>query len=457
MSELSPHAAADLTAAQLGQAYRSGATDPVAVTEACLSRIEAAADASVFITVTAARARKEAAASQKRWKSGAPLSPLDGVPVAWKDLFDMEGVVTTAGSALLMNADPAEADAPVVSNLAASGMVSLGKVNLTEFAFSGIGLNPHFGTCANPYDDKVARVPGGSSSGSAVAVAAGLSPVAIGSDTGGSVRIPAAFNGLVGYKSSFGRISKDGVYPLSETFDTVGPLCRSVEDAILVDGALRRERSRILPADISSIRFIVCESVVLDGLDEWVAKAMDEAIGRIEAAGGQVERRPIPEVETAFRTTGQHGTLVAAEAYYIHRERVDGPDVQMMDGRVVARILLGKSMSAHDVVSIHAARNRAMASLPGTLGGAFVLSPTVPHIAPEIEPLDADPEVFSAWNLKTLRNTAIGNFLDMPGVAIPIPGAWPMPVSLQVAGPRGSDPALLSTAWAVEAALSLER
>ncbi|GAB5375137.1 MAG: amidase [Acuticoccus sp.] len=450
MTDLSPDAAADLSVAALARAYLTGAADPVAVTETFLSRIAAASDAAVYLDVTAERARREAEAARARYKAGRPASPVDGVPVAWKDLFDMKGSVTTAASALLRHAPPAEADAPVVALLAGAGMVALGKTNLSEFAFSGLGLNPHFGTCANPYDSETPRAPGGSSSGSAVAVAAGLAPVAIGSDTGGSVRVPAAFNGLVGAKSSEGRIDKTGAFPLSDTLDTVGPLCRTVEDAVLLDAALRGAAPTVTRGTLAGRRLTVCESVFLDDCEPAVIDAFEAAVKRLEAAGARVETARLAEISEAARLIADHGAIVAAEAYFVHKERVDGPEVEEMDGRVVARILRGKAMSAYDILTLQTARRRLMASLRQTLDGAFILCPTVPHVAPPIAPLDADPEFFNTVNLKTLRNTMIGNMLDLPGVALPAASPSPMPVSLLVSATGGDDERLLSAAWAME-------
>ncbi len=450
MPELTPEAAANLSVAALAEAYRKGEADPVAVTEVCLSRIEEASGASVFLAVTADRARAEAKAASARYAEGRPASPVDGVPVAWKDLFDMKGEVTTAGSALLRHAPPAEADAPVVERLAEAGMVAVGKTNLTEFAFSALGLNPHYGTCANPWDSETPRCPGGSSSGSAVAVAAGLVPVAIGSDTGGSVRIPAAFNGLVGSKSSEGRISTVGAFPLSYTLDTVGPLCRTVEDAVLMDAALRGTLPTITRGDISALRFVVAEGLPLETCEDAVLEAFEAAVERLAKAGATIERHEFAELSEASQMLATHGTIANAEAYHFHKERVDGPDVEEIDGRVAARILRGKTMSADDLITLQRGRRRLAASLAATLDGALLLYPTVAHIAPEIAPVDADPAFFNEVNMRSLRNTMIGNFLNLPGVALPAASPSPMPVSLLVSGMADADDAVLSAAWAIE-------
>ena len=216
--------------AEIGRRIAAGGLDPVEVAEYFLDCIERDRANPSFLVVTRDRALREAEASRKRYGEGRLAGPLDGVPIAWKDLVDMAGERTTAGSALYANSAPKPSDSPIVSRLAAAGMVALGKTNLSEFAFSAIGLNPHFGTPRNPRDPSTPRIAGGSSSGSAVAVAAGLAPCAIGSDTGGSIRAPASFCGIVGFKTSEGRIDKSGVFPLSRTLDTIGPLARTVED-----------------------------------------------------------------------------------------------------------------------------------------------------------------------------------------------------------------------------------
>ena len=230
---------ASRTAAGTALAYRSGEASPVDVTECLLDRIVKAKGDNIFITVMADRAREEARKADARYRRSEPLSPVDGVPIGWKDIFDVAGAPTTAGSKLLSGGPVKTADLSCVANAAAAGMISMGKLNMTELAYSGVGLNPHFGTPLNPNDRKTPRSPGGSSSGCGAAVAARLVPCAVGSDTGGSVRIPAAFNGVVGYKTSMGRIDATGLVPLARSYDTIGPLARSVEDCILLDMVMR--------------------------------------------------------------------------------------------------------------------------------------------------------------------------------------------------------------------------
>ena len=444
------------TAAGLGRLIASGAADPVEVVEHFLAEAEGAKKRNVYLCVTAERARREAEASRKRHREGRALGPLDGVPLSWKDLFDVAGSPTTAGSALRRDSGPVQRDAPVVANLAAAGMVCLGKVSLTEFAYSGLGLNPHYGTPANPHDTAIARAPGGSSSGSAVSVADGSSPCSIGSDTGGSVRIPAAFNGLVGYKTSEGRIDKASVFPLSDTLDTVGPLTRSVEDAVLLDMAMRAAVvSGVRRADLSTLRLVVPESVVFDGIEEAVARNFEDCIDRLKAAGASVERQPFPLFEEVQTVTAEHGSLTAAEAYFVHRERVDGDDGGKIDRRVVARILGGKRMSSHDLISILRRRDSLIAAFGRELDGALLAMPTTPHTAPEVAPLEADDAYFHEINLKTLRNTMLGNFLATCGLALPSGrDAGGLPTSILFSAPGGQDERLLSYGLAIESALS---
>ncbi len=444
-----------MSAAAVGRLLLGGETDAVEVAEFFLDRIEQERANPVFIAVTAARARTEAEASVKRHKAGRPLGPLDGVPIAWKDLFDMAGRRTTAGSALLRDSAPKERDAPCVAHVAAAGMVALGKVNLTEFAFSGLGLNPHFGTPTNPHDRVTARVPGGSSSGSGVAVALGLAPCAIGSDTGGSVRIPAAYNGVVGFKTSELRIDKRDVFPLADSYDTVGPLARSVEDCVLLDLALRGAvTSEVRAADLTSLRILVPETVALDDLEDAVGANFEAALAKVSAAGAKIDRRPLPLLGEVQEVTARHGSLTAAEAYDVHQLRVEGSEVERIDRRVVARIMGGKAMSALDILRISAARKRLAAALARELDGALLAMPSIPHTAPEIAPLEADDELFHQVNLKTLRNTMIGNFLSVCGLTIPSgTNAGGLPTGIMFSAPGGDDERLLSDGLAIERAL----
>ena len=402
--------------------------------------------------MTAERARREASAARARLRSGLALSALDGVPMAWKDLFDVEGRVTTAGSIVLKGNAPADRDAHLLRAAVSAGIVTLGLVNMTEFAYSGIGLNPHYGTPRNPRDPEVARSPGGSSSGSAVLVAAGLSPLAIGTDTGGSVRVPASFNGVVGYKSSTGHYPMDGVFPLSRTLDTLGPLAHTVEDCVLVDAALR---GALVPearrGPVEGVRICVPETLVLEGCEPAVLANFEAAIERLAKAGARIERRPLPQLAAIPDLIAKHGHLLGAEAMHLHKDRVLGPDAARMDRRVVRRIRLAEKMTAVDLVEVQQTRARLIAETEAAIGDAILAFPTTPNVAMPIAPLEADDDLFFRENAKTLRNTMVGNFLDWCGVAIPSGvDKDGMPTSLLLSATHGRDTAVLSAALAAE-------
>jgi aspartyl-tRNA(Asn)/glutamyl-tRNA(Gln) amidotransferase subunit A len=440
------------TAAELGADLRAGRRDPLDLLEETLEKVAAYPDKAVFTEMTAARARREAAAARGRLRSGFALSPLDGVPLAWKDLFDVEGRTTTAGSRVLASNPPATQDAALLQAAGRAGMVTLGLVNMSEFAFSGLGLNPHFGTPRNPCDPEVARAPGGSSSGSAVAVAAGLVSAAIGTDTGGSVRVPASFNGLVGYKSSTGRYPMEGVFPLSRTLDTLGPLAHTVEDCALIDAALRGEiapKARRLPA--SDLRLVVPTNVVFDGAEPAVVANFEAALSRLAAAGARVERRPLKALDGVLEALARNGALVNAEALHVHRQRVAGPQADDIDRRVVKRIRLAETMLAVDLVDLLFARGQLIAQAGAEIGDAYVAYPTTAHVAPPLAPLEADDDLFAATNMKTLRNTMLGNFLDWCGVALPSGRDGDgMPTSFLLSATHGGDEAVLSAALTAE-------
>ncbi len=441
------------TALQLAAELHSGRSNASTLTEAALAAIKAYEDQDIFIRVTEERARKEAAAAAARLSGGHPASLLDGVPLAWKDLFDMAGEVTTAGSKILQSAAPAAEDATVVQRLRDAGMVSLGKVNMTEFAYSGLGLNPHYGTPANPCANDVVRIPGGSSSGSGAVVAAGLAPVSIGSDTGGSVRIPAAFNGLVGYKSSHGRYPMAGVYPLSSSLDTLGVLCHSVMDAALVDAAMT---GALAPSfkrrSAEGLHLIVPNNVVFDRAETDVVAAFEATLQRLADFGVTSERRRIPQIDAFFELNKQRGTLIAAEAYALHAEHLAGPEIANYDQRIVQRLLLGKAMSAADLIAVRDTRARLIAEFNAELGPDCMLAyPTVAHVAPPLEPLLADDEHYVDTNLLTLRNTMIGNFLNVCGVTMPCGrDRNGMPIGFLLTAAHGQDEAVLAAALALE-------
>ena len=439
--------------AQLSVLLQSGALDPRDLARETIDAIRSHGDQSVFLQVTEERAMAEADAAAGRLRDGRSRGALDGIPIAWKDLFDMKGMATPAGSVVLADAEPAAEDAAVVAHLARAGMVSVGRVNMSEFAFSGLGINPHYGTPANPRSADGHRLPGGSSSGSAVAVAAGLVPVAMGTDTGGSIRIPAAFNGIVGYKGTRGRHAMEGVFPLASSLDSLGPLCRTVEDAVLIDAAMRGlSRGDVAARPFSGQEVIVPETVVFDGIEDGVAAAFETALKRLEKAGARIRRQPFPVFAEIFALMAEHGPLVTAEAYALHEHRLKGGAAARMDHRVVARCLLGERTSMPAYIAILAARARMIARVETEVGDRAILAyPTVPHVAPPVEPLVKDDDAFLAMNGKTLRNTLVGNFLDWCGVSLPAgTGAAGMPAGLLLSGLPNRDEQVLSLALTAE-------
>lgn len=442
---------ADATA--LTEAYAAGIVDPVQVFEAAMDR--ACTVETAFICLTPARGRREAEAASARWKAGAPLSALDGVPIAWKDLFDLQGTVTTAGAALRRHMPAADHDAVVASRLAQAGMVCIGKTNLSEFAYSGLGLNPHFGTPVNPALPGSPRAPGGSSAGSAIAVAAGVVPIAMGTDTAGSIRIPAAFNGLVGYRSSRKRLPMDGVFGLARSLDALGPLTRSVRDAVLIDQQLTGAQP-LLAAESASLHLRVDPATLDDPrVQPAVRDNLERCLRRLEQAGVRIDRRPLGAWQATLEGIAEHGWLGAAEAFARHEQLLDSPAALQLDPRVRQRLETARSLPASRQLALYDLRVRLQARLRQELDGALLVTPTVAHVAPLLAPLEQDEALFAAWNLATLRLTMAGSLLDMPGVALPSGvDAQGLPTSLLLAGPSGEDLALLRAALAIEALLA---
>jgi len=443
---------ARLSARQLGADLACGKIDPVALAEETFALIAADDDQAVFIDLLRPRAMAEAEAARIRLRAGLGASPLDGVPIAWKDLFDVKGNVTKAGSVVLGSRAPAQNDADLVAAAATRGLVSVGTLNMTEFAYSGIGLNPHYGTPRNPHGRGEARAPGGSSSGSGVAVARNLVTLAIGTDTGGSVRIPASFNGVVGYKSSTGHYPMGGVYPLSQTFDTLGPLAGDVPDIVLIDAVLRRANpGAIGTATLAGLRLIVPETLLLDHCQDAVRANFEATLDLLGKAGAQIRRVRVPALAEIPQLIAARGHAQAAEALAVHWDRVHGADAARMDARVVRRLLTAEKMSAVDLIVFHRERARLIAETNDLFCESFVVCPTTPHVAMPIAPLEADQDLFFERNALTLRNTMVGNFLDWCGVSLPNGTDQDgMPTGFLISASHGRDAALLSAALALE-------
>nr|WP_298412613.1 amidase family protein [uncultured Halomonas sp.] len=444
---------APVSAVEMATRLESGSLCPVALVEDTFARIRSS-DPAIFTELLEERALGEANASKQRRTEGNPLSPWDGIPVAWKDLFDIEGRVTTAGSVVLRSNAPASRDADVVAHAARAGLVSVGCLNMTEFAYSGLGLNPHFGTPRNPHGAGPARIPGGSSSGCGVAVARGLVPLAIGSDTGGSVRIPASLTGVVGYKGSSTAFPKGGVFPLSATLDTFGPLAADVKSCI---GAAEILNGRAVaipkPTPLETLKFLIPANVVFDGAQDAVVRNFEVCVRALEMAGATVKRGVLTELDE-ISALAEHGYLVGPEALDLHWDLVHSEDAARMDPRILDRILDAGDMSARDLIVLQKARRRLIQKNRQTLGDQIVLFPTTPITAPETEPLEQDDALYLRTNKLMLRNTSLGNFLDWCGVALPSgTDENQMPTSLLISMPGGRESDLLAAALSVENAL----
>ena len=443
------------TIASLGADLQAGRTTSVALTTAALARASdpGGEGARVFTVLQPERAMAQARASDTLRGAGIVRSPLEGLPVSVKDLFDLQGLPTTAGSVLLRHAPPAERNATIVERLLAAGAVIVGRTNMTEFAFSGLGLNPHYGTPANPWDRTTGRIPGGSSSGAAISVTDGMAVAAIGTDTGGSVRIPSALCGLTGFKPTARRVPQDGTLPLSTMLDSIGPLAASVACCAALDAVMAGEPLPALrAASLADLRLAVPEDVMLDEMDADVARAFDAACQRLSAAGARIRRIAMPE----FRELPglfAHGTLPAAESWTWHRAYIE-TRADEYDPRVVSRMRLGGKMSAADLLTLMAARQRWIAAVQARLTDVDALiMPTVPQVAPAIAPLQADDAAYMRANGLMLRNPSIINFLDGCALSLPCHAPGTAPVGLMLAAAGGQDARLLSLGLAVEQAL----
>lgn len=447
------------TIADCAAALRDGRTTSLALVEAALGRIDdpAGEGGRTFLRVHAEQARAAARASDTLRAAGLARSALDGVPVSVKDLFDVAGETTLAGSVVLEGAPAARADAEVVRRLRAAGAVIVGRTNMTEFAYSGLGLNPHYGTPLNPWERASGRIPGGSSSGAAVSVADGMAIAGIGSDTGGSIRIPAALCGLAGFKPTARRVSVRGVLPLSAHLDSIGPIAPSVACCVLVDAVLAGGPEEIpAVAELRGLRLAVPTTVVLDDLDVPVATAFRQALSSLSAAGALVREVALPAF-SRLAAINAKGGLTAAEAWACHRELI-ARSPERYDPRVVSRILRGRDMSAADLLDVLQARTAWIAEVEDAIAGYdALLMPTVPLVAPKVADLLASDEAYFRANGLMLRNPTLINFLDGCALSIPCHEPGDAPVGLMVAGAALADRRVLSIGRAVEARLQTAR
>ncbi|MEY2622442.1 MAG: hypothetical protein RIT26_2262 [Pseudomonadota bacterium] len=397
-------------------------------------------------------ARRAAQHSDEGHAAGLPAGVLSGAMVTIKDLYDVQGEVTLGGTVAMASQAPASQDAPAVARLRAAGAVVWGKTNMTELAFSGIGINPHYGTPINPADCQVPRIPGGSSSGAAVSVALGLAQAALGSDTGGSIRIPAAWCGVVGFKSSKYRVPTEGALSLSHSLDTVCAMTRDVTDARLVDGVLSGQCLPRRPRSLRSLRLAVPQNLVLDGMDATVARAYARALQRLAQGGAELVEVHWPEWGEIADIHAPAG-FSAIECWATHRhvlaERMD-----QLDPRVAGRLRLGVDVSAADYLRMTQRRAQWIARVQARMVGFDAwLAPTVPVVAPELAPLLADDEAFMVANRLSLRNTFVGNFMDGCAISLPMHTEGELPSGLMLTALGGEDAALLDAAEAVAAVL----
>ncbi len=436
----------------------SGRTTSRALLEDCLARIAdpAGEGSRTFIAVAADAARAQADAADALRRYGRAAGPYAGIPVSVKDLFDVAGEVTASGSVVLADAPPASAHAPVIARMIAAGFVPVGRTNQTEFAFSGLGINPHHGTPASPWDRATRRIPGGSSSGAAVSVADGMAFAALGTDTGGSCRVPAALCGIVGYKPTARRVPITGVLPLSFSLDSVGPLANSVTCCAIVDAVLAGERpSPPRARPLAGVRLALPDRIVTDGMDTPTAAAFDRALATLSAAGASVERVHFPDLDRIGAATAR-ASIAACEAYAWHRKLL-ARGADRYDPRVRSRIEGGAAANAADYLDAMADRAAiGSAMTEATAPYDALVMPTVPTVPAAIAPLVADDGAYSRTNALMLRNTALGNFLDRCAISLPCHRADEPPAGLMLVGPAMGDAALFALAAGVEAALASE-
>jgi aspartyl-tRNA(Asn)/glutamyl-tRNA(Gln) amidotransferase subunit A len=439
------------TLAALAEDLASGRSSARQLVDQCLVRIADASGegARTFVHVDAEAAIEAAEAMDRLREVKAAPSAYAGIPVSIKDLFDIRGQVTRAGSRALDDSPPAEADAPVVARLRRAGFIVIGRTNMTEFAYSGIGINPHYGTPKGAWQRSVGHVPGGSSSGAAVSVVDGMAHGALGTDTGGSCRIPAAFNGIVGFKPTQRRVPLDGGVPLSFSLDSFGPIARTVRCCAVLDAVLADEPVIPLqPRAIRGMRLAVPTTTVLDELDDAVARTFDRALETLSRQGALIERIAVPEFLDAAQMNAKGG-FSAAESYAWHRYLIASKG-DIYDPRVASRIMRGESQSAADYVDLLGARRSLIARIAVRLApyDAMIL-PTTANTPPRIADL-ADDKAFTHANLLALRNCSLINVIDGCAISMPAHREGEVPVGLMLAATGGADRRIFELAAGME-------
>jgi len=442
------------TVAQTARDLTAGTTSRSLVEE-CLARIDdpAGEGKRVFLKVHREQALLAADYVDARRRQGVPLPRFAGIPFSAKDLFDIAGDVTTAGSVALRDAPPASRDAPVIARLRAAGLIPIGRTNMTEFAFSGIGINPHYDTPRNPYDRRTGRMPGGSSSGAAVSVADGMAPGALGTDTGGSCRIPAAVCGVVGYKPTAKRIPTEGVLPLSFTLDSVGPLAATVACCATYDAIMAGEEpDDVVPFRLDGLRLGAPQTMVLDDMDSTVAGTYAAALSALGKAGARIVDIPLTELNEIVNLN-RRGGFASAEAYAWHQHLIEQKG-KLYDPRVLVRMMRGKDQTAAHFIELMQGRAdliRRVAAISSRFDA--LVMPAVPIVAPPLATF-ADEDAYRTINVLVLRNTGIANVLDRCAISIPCHRRGDAPVGLMLMGEHGADRRLFAIAAAVEAVIS---
>lgn len=439
---------------ETARALAQGTVTSARLVEEVLERASdpAGEGARVFTRVYRESARVQAAASDHLRAVGIVASPLAGIPISIKDLFDVAGETTMAGSVVLKGEAPAARDAAIVRRLRAAGAVIVGKTNMTEFAYSGVGLNPHYGTPRNGWDRKAGRIPGGSSSGAAISVTDAMAVAAIGTDTGGSVRIPAALNGLTGFKPTQRRVPRDGAFPLSTSLDSIGPLANSLACCAIVDAVIAGEEPAApAPIPLRGLRFALPKDYVVDDLEPAVARCFESALRRLSDAGAHIVDLPFAALRE-LPSINAKGGFSAAESYARLRGFVANESARI-DPRVLARIVRGAEISGPDYVDLLAARAALIARADeATAAFDAVVMPTVGLTAPAIAALAADDE-YARINLATLRNPSVVNFLDRCALTLPCHEPGDAPVGFGLMGEHLGDRRLISIGLACETAL----
>jgi len=407
--------------------------------------------AKVFIDVFAESARREAEAADARMAAQRPLGPLDGRIVSIKALFDVAGQVTHAGSAALKSMPPAGSDAAVVKRLRDAGAIVIGKTQMTEFAFSALGTNPHDGVPGNPRDRS--RVPGGSSSGAVVSVVDGMADIAIGSDTGGSIRIPAALSGAVGFKPTAQRVPTDGCFSLSTSLDTIGPIGSSVTDCILADHVLAGDRDvATSSAPIGSFQLAIARGRLFDQVEPAVSQAFEVGMELLRGAGIVVKDGSLEPILDDLAAIDRIGTFPSVEVGATLRG-LGITDLTPVDPKTRARIEAGSHVLATDYVRTVRLRQNAIRSFAQFMTeGTIFVAPTTPILAPSLSSVQDDAGFHNANGL-VLRNPRIANLLDCPSLSLPLPVSG-LPVGLMLIGSRGSDRRLLEVGLRIEGILA---